>query len=307
MYPTQKILLKRLSCEHEQFTFVTEDIRRSEAGERGEDRLLGKLEELRLTGNYHVFSNVGLLLDEWKIQIDCLIVSDRCCMVIESKNMNGNLYFKDEEFYKEVDGMETPFPNPYFQLTRNIRFMKEFLRNVCPTMKVTGAIIMTAKSSRICEKPSYYPIFKLESMIERIYQMHNNGLSEPINSTKFREIVSFIERSLSPYVMPPLCEYYRIAPEDLVRGVECPSCGLLGMQRHYSTWKCGKCGKTDRGAHKTAVYEYFQLINTKITIKAFRDFCKIDSKYAASRMLNNMPDLQGYGKANKRYFKLKDK
>ncbi|MEK4522938.1 nuclease-related domain-containing protein [Psychrobacillus sp. FSL W7-1493] len=306
MYPTQKILLKRLSLEHEQFTFVTEDIRRSEAGERGENRLLGKLEELRLDGNYHIFSNVGLLLDEWKIQIDCLIVSDRCCMVIESKNMNGNLYFKDEEFYKEVDGIETAYPNPYFQLTRNIRFLKEFLRNVCPTMKVTGAIIMTAKSSRIREKPSNYPIFKLESMIERIYQMHGNGLSEPIDSAKFEEIVSLIERSLSPYVMPPLCEYYRIAPGDLLRGVECPSCGVLGMQRQYSTWKCRKCGDTDRAAHKAAIREFFLLVKSKMTVKDFQHFCLVDSPYTASRLLNSFANIEGHENGRKRYFVWKE-
>ncbi|MBD7943053.1 NERD domain-containing protein [Psychrobacillus sp. Sa2BUA9] len=305
MYPVQKILLKRLLGEHEKYMLVADDIRRSESGDRGEDRLVAKLDELRLSGNLQVFSDVGLVLEDWKVQIDCLIVSDRCCMVIESKNMSGNLYFKEEEFYKEVDGIETPFPNPYFQLTRNIRFMKEFLRNVCPTMKVTGAVIITAKSSRIREKPSHYPIFKLESMMEKIYQMHSNGLHEPVSLVKFEEITSHIEKNLSPYIMPPLCEYYRISPRDLVRGVECPKCGTLGMLRHSTTWKCPSCGKNDRNAHIAAVYEYFQLINNEITNRAFRDFCKIESKYSASRMLNSMKNLKGYGKANKRYFKLK--
>lgn len=306
MYPTQHILLRRLPSEHEQFMFVTEDSRRSEAGERGEDRLLGKLAELRLGGNYHVFSNVGLLLDEWKIQIDCLIVSDRCCMVIESKNMNGNLYFKEEEFYKEVDGMETAYPNPYFQLTRNIRFIKEFLRNICPTMKVTGAVIMTAKSSRIREKPSHYPIFKLESMIEKIYQMHNNGLSERISRTTFKKIVSMIERNQSPYVMPPLCEYYRISPADLVRGVECPSCGTFGMKRHYSTWKCGKCGATDRSAHKSAIKDFFLLVKRQMTSKDFREFCLVESPYTSSRLLNSCKEIEGHGNGRQRYFVWKE-
>ncbi len=302
MYPVQKILLKRLLGEHEKYMLVADDIRRSEAGDRGEDRLVAKLNELRLSGNFQVFSNVGLVLKDWKVQIDCLIVSDRCCMVIESKNMSGNLYFKEEEFYKEVDGIETPFPNPYFQLTRNIRFMKEFLRNLCPTMKVTGVVIITAKSSRIREKPSHFPIFKLESMMEKIYQMNSNGLSEPVSLVKFEEITSHIEKNLSPYIMPPLCEYYRISPKDLMRGVECPKCGTLGMLRHSTTWKCPSCGKNDRNAHKVAIREFYLLISSQMTVKDFRHFCLVESPYTASRLLNNFESVEGHGNGRKRYF-----
>ncbi|WP_427138907.1 nuclease-related domain-containing protein [Psychrobacillus psychrodurans] len=45
------------------------------------------------------------------MQIDCVVVTDRCCIVLESKNVSGRLYFNEEldEFYKEENGVEPPF------------------------------------------------------------------------------------------------------------------------------------------------------------------------------------------------------
>lgn len=44
------------------------------------DLLRGR--ELRLSGNFRAFSDVCLELDDWKMQIDCLLVTDRYCIVI---------------------------------------------------------------------------------------------------------------------------------------------------------------------------------------------------------------------------------
>ena len=119
-------LLKRLPDGSGMVDFIREEIRKREAGVRGEDRLAGRLNELRLEGEFRIFSDVCLELDDWKVQIDCLVVTDRCCIVLESKNISGRLYFDEDrdEFYKEENGTETPISNPYFQLMRHIRFMK---------------------------------------------------------------------------------------------------------------------------------------------------------------------------------------
>lgn len=152
-------LLNRLRDGSGLGDFIREEIRKQDAGVRGEDRLVARLNELRLHGEFRVFSDVCLVLEDWKVQIDCLVVTDRCCIILESKNISGNLYFNDEldEFYKEENGVESPISNPYFQLMRHIRFMKEFLRKTHPLMKVTGAVIMTAKSHRIMQKLPIIP------------------------------------------------------------------------------------------------------------------------------------------------------
>lgn len=296
-------LLKRLNDGSPSTEFIREEIRKMDAGVRGEERIFQRLRELRLAGEFRVFSDVCLVLEDWKVQIDCLVVTDRCCIVLESKNISGRLYFNEEldEFYKEENGTETPISNPYFQLMRHIRFMKEFLRKSHPQMKVTGVVIMTAKSCRIMQKPTHYPIYKLESMVERVTQIYNSSSGEIFSVGQLEVVEKLLLENRSAFEYPPLCEYYRINASEIRLGVECPSCGVLGMRRVHTTWHCLACGKNDRYAHISAVRDYFRIINKKITNKEFRRFCMIDSKYSASRMLNSM-DLIAHGSGPSRYF-----
>ncbi|WP_313892610.1 nuclease-related domain-containing protein [Psychrobacillus sp.] len=239
-------MLKRLPACHGKLDFIREEIRKKEAGVRGENRILLKLSELRIPGTCYVFSDVSLILGEWKVQIDCMVVTDRCCIVIESKNISGDLYFDEnsDDFFKvNPNGNEISYPNPYYQLMRHIRFMKEFLRDIIPKMKVTGRVIMTAKSCRIHEKPANYPIFKLESMIEKVLHLYNNSSPTQLSDSEFNEIKQKIIRMQSTFSYPPLCEYYKIPIQEILTGVECPHCGALGMKRTGKTWTCIACKK----------------------------------------------------------------
>lgn len=286
-------LLKRLS-NGKSVEFITEEIRKIEAGTRGENRLVQKLGELQLPGPMKLFSNVSLSINEWKVQIDCLLVTDRCFIVLESKNFSGDLYVdsETEEFYKVTrDGEEISLPNPYFQLMKHIRFIKNYFGGNFPNLKVTGAVIMTAKSCRIRQKSEHYPFYKLDSMNEKIIHMYNHPNSLQLSTKQLQTIEQMIQTEQTPFTYPPLCEHYRISPKDLISGVECPNCGVLGMKRTGKTWTCLACNRKSRDAHKNTVQQYFLLVNKKIKNKDFRVFCKIDSIYSASRMLNSM-DLQ---------------
>lgn len=291
----QLALLKRLRTPHLKEEEIRQDIHQIESGVRGENRLLQKLNELRLPGSYQIFPDVRLQSGEWKVQIDCLIVTDRCCIVLESKNISDDLYFNEgsDEFYKvDRNGREIVYRNPYFQLMKHIRFMKEFFRLLnFPEMNVTGAVVLTAKSCRIRQKPANYPIFKLESIIEKILQMYDLPSSLRLSREQLNFVEQMIWKKQSTFIPRPLCENYHISPNELVFGVECPNCSTLGMKRTGKTWTCTKCKHSSREAHKNAVQEYFWLVSKEMRNKDFRVFCQVDSIYAASRMLSGM-DLQ---------------
>lgn len=292
MVEKQYALLKRLRVPHGKEDDIRKDIHQLESGVRGENRLLQKLNELRLPGPYRVFSDVGLQSGEWKVQMDCLIVTDRCCIVLESKNISDDLYFNEDsdEFYKvDKDGREIVYRNPYFQLMKHIRFMKEFFKLLnFPEMNVTGAVVLTAKSCRIRQKPAHYPIFKLESIIEKILQMYGLPHSLRLNGEQLDFVEQMIWKKQSTFIHRPLCESYQISPNELIRGVECPKCSTLGMKRTGKVWTCTRCKHKSRDAHKPAVQEYFWLVSKEIRNRDFRVFCQIDSVYAASRMLSSM-------------------
>ncbi|WP_240793479.1 nuclease-related domain-containing protein [Psychrobacillus vulpis] len=284
-------LLKRLPDVHKDLHYLREEIRKMEAGSRGENRILKKLAEVRLPGQIKIFSDVRLELGDWKVQIDCLLVTDRCCIILESKNFSDDLFIDtdSEEFYKiDKKGEEISLPNPYFQLMKHIRFIKAYFQKELPNWNVIGAVIMTAKSCRIRKKPIHYPFYQLESMNEKVIQMYNQSNSPPLSSKQLQTIEQVILTEQFTFSYPPLCEFYRISPTELIAGVECPYCGVLGMKRNGKTWTCPSCKKNARDAHIQTVQEYFWLIKNEITNKEFRDFCKLDSIYSASRMLKNM-------------------
>ncbi|WP_391208006.1 NERD domain-containing protein [Psychrobacillus sp. L4] len=296
-------LLKRLS-DAQTAEFIQDEIRKMEAGDRGENRLVRKLGELRLAGLVNIFPNVCLSMGEWKVQIDCLVVTDRCFIVLESKNYSDELFvdLETEEFYKITgDGEEISLPNPYFQLMKHIRFIKNYFGTYFQNMKVTGSVIMTAKSCRIRQKPKHYPFCKLESMNEKVIQMYNHSNSLLLSTEQLQTIEHVIQTEQTPFTYPPLCEHYHISPNVLKPGVECPFCGVLGMKRVSTTWTCLACKKNDRYAHISAVNDYFWLINKEITNKEFRRFCGLESIYSASRMLNSM-NLEAHGSGPARFF-----
>ncbi|WP_186321291.1 nuclease-related domain-containing protein [Bacillus sp. FJAT-22090] len=296
-------LLKRVSND-QIGEFIMEEIRKKDAGIRGENRLMQKLGELKMAVPMKLFSNVSLALGEWKVQIDCLVVTNCCLIVLESKNYSDNLYVDEEteDFYKITRaGEEISLPNPYFQLMNHIRFVRTFFGKDFPDVQVAGAVIMTAKSSRIRKKPPHYPFYQLEGMNDKVIQFYNHFKAYKLSSSALQLIEQKLRADQTPFTYPPLCEHYHISPNEIITGVECPACGVLGMKRIATTWKCMVCMKSDRYAHVSTVNDYFSLIKKEITNKEFRRFCGVESKYAASRMLNSM-DLEAHGSGPSRYF-----
>lgn len=138
-------------------------------------------------------------------------------------------------------------------------------------------------------------------MVERVTQIYNSSGGEIFSVGELEVVEKLLLENRSAFEYPPLCEYYRINASEIRLGVECPGCGVLGMLRTGKTWTCSSCRKRDRNAHKKAVDDYFWLINNKITNREFRRFCKVDSIYAASRMLSNM-GLQTHRAGGKTYY-----
>ncbi|TQR21767.1 nuclease-related domain-containing protein [Psychrobacillus vulpis] len=304
------VLLKRIPDLHKKAESIRDNISRMEAGLRGETRLLQKLLELRLPCQFKIYSNVRLQMDDWRVQIDCLILTDRCCIVLESKNIYGDLYFdaESEDFYRQDENqLETSYPNPYYQFMKHLRFLKEWLRIDFPEIKLTGAVVMTPRFCRIRKKPAHYPIYKLESIIEKIIDMYSGYPSPLLSETKFHALDQMIIKKQSSFTFPPLCEFYQIAPKDLIPGVECPHCGLFGMIRFPRTWTCPNCKKNSMYAHVKTIHDYFLLIKNYISNREFREFCGVDSIYTASRMLKKMNLQSNRGGAWTYYSPKKDR
>ena len=86
----------------------------------------------------------------------------------------------------------------------------------------------------------------------------------------------------------PILEQYNIMKDEILRGVICPHCGKLPIMKVHGNWYCSYCKSKSKEAHIQALKDYQLLFGSTITNSQLRDFLKITSSTAATRLLQSM-------------------
>lgn len=270
--------------------------------------MVKKFKEFALEENYLAMWDLNMKLGEWAVQIDGLLLTDRCAIIMDSKNVSDEIHYDEanEEFYKKtVPGGEIlNLDNPVIQLKKHIRFMQKWFQLNQINLPVTGLIVFTANNCMFHAKPSGAFICKTYQMNEYLYQILRDSpltaVSHPID-----DIGKLIAANQVPYKIPPLSEFYRIDFKDIKTGVYCHACCTHRMQRVKKSWICAGCGSKDAAADRLAVQEYFSLIDRELTNKKFREFTGIHSPAAVWRILAKY-DLEVTGERKTRVYKMKN-
>lgn len=299
-------LLRRLPANHSQRHFLEVQLHRATAGVRGENKLQKKFNEFFIESEFKPIWDVNLKIDDWKVQMDGLLLTEKCAVIMESKNISDEIHYDEltDEFYKKNSSNEKiTLENPVIQLNKHTRFLTRWFQMHKINLPVTGMIVFTAKNCFFYSKPPGALICKAYQMNEYLYQILENYPQE-VSSHKVNKIKKMIASNQIPYKRSPLCEFYHIDIKDVKKGVYCRNCQSLQMQRLMKTWICGSCGHRDNFAHELALQEYFSLIDNQVTNKQFREFCQINSPSVARRLLIQY-DLEFTGDLKSRAYKLK--
>lgn len=300
-------LLHRLPKEHSYRKFFEVELHRSKSGKRGEARMKRKFNEFYLPEEHDVMWNVSLAIGGWRVQMDGLLLTDRCAVIIESKNISGRIHFDEAtgEFYRFNDDDEkTIMEDPTIQLNKHIRFLEAWfkIRNI--PMPIDGLVVFTPKQCEFISKPKDKYICKTYQMVEYLHIILQN-YPQRIASPKLDDIKKAIEDNLAPYQRIPLCEQYRLDWRELKKGVLWKGCKEYAVRRkHKSGWVCSICNKSDETAALHSMQEYFSLISSEVSNKQFRDFLNVDSPFTASRELARY-DLEIQGTYKNRVYTLK--
>ncbi|MDN7242106.1 nuclease-related domain-containing protein [Planococcus sp. N028] len=292
------MLLERLESNHPQRQFLEQQLHWRAAGKRGESRLQKKFNEFYQEEEFHILWNVNLKIGNWPVQMDGLLLTDRCVVIVESKNINGQLHFDEKtgEFFRfNSEGEKTVLEDPRIQLNKNVRFLTQFFKLNKITLPVSGLVVFTAKDCEFISKPHRASLCKTYQMTEsliKILQAFPPGAA----NLKLSKIKKMILAADTPYRQTPLCTYYFINPKDLKSGVFCQNCKTLTMQRDKRNWLCSNCGIYDASAHLLAIREYLTFVETKLTNQKLRDFCGFESRAVATRLLAKL-DLERLGES----------
>lgn len=131
------------------------------------------------------------------------------------------------------------------------------------------------------------------------------GASSQQPSVNLKKLKKIIESEQTPYKRIPLCDYYRIDPAILIKGVRCVKCGSFGngtIKRIY--WYCNICGHADAQAMNNTIKEYFSLVSHMISNSELREFSLLESRHAASRILLKY-DMEKIGEQKVRKYRVK--
>lgn len=285
-----ELLLARLGEQHPQRPFLARELHWTAAGKRGESRLQKKFNEFYLEEEFQVLWDVSLKIGTWPVQMDGLLLTERCAVIIESKNINGQLHFeeKTDEFFRiNPAGEKTIMEDPRVQLNKHIRFLTQFFKMKKINLPVSGLIVFTAKDCEFASKPHRASMCKTYQMTEYLLKILQAFPHEAENR-KLVKIKKMIVANQTPYKQSPLCAYYFIDPKDLQPGVYCQNCKALSMQRDKRSWICSKCRMRDASAHLLAIQEYFTFIEPEITNRKLREFCGLESRAVATRLLSQL-------------------
>lgn len=301
-------LLLRLANDHPQRNYLETRLYRTAGGERGEARLQSRFKEFWIDEDFTAIWDVALALDDWKVQLDGILLTDRCALVMESKNISGEIHFNEStgEFYRINSSNEkTVMEDPRVQLGKHIRFLTRwFVKHNIP-LPVSGLTVFTSKQCEFTSKPRSANVCKTYQMPDyllKLWQSHPPQTAK-LNITKVSKLLL---ANQTPFKRQPLCRQYTINPTDLRSGVMCRACRALSMNRTQRTWICTRCGIRDPAAHIYAAREYFTLIDETLTNRQFRKFCQLESRSIAFRLLRTL-DVDVTGEWKSRVYQLPEK
>lgn len=251
---------------------ILSDRAKFNAGFNGEKSLDYHLTDLPQE-NYYIFHDLRLPRDKTKnlyFQLDSLIITPHYCLIIEVKNLIGNLYF-DHQFNQVIrtrNGIEEAFPDPIIQVEYQASCFKEWLSS----HKIAGIpifylVVITNIHSVIKISPSYKKslnkIVRGKDLIRTIHRLTKNYTHRYLSQKDIKKLSKLLIKN-HKQINIDILKQYEIRKEDIATGVICPYCGKLPLKREMRHWLCLACSNKNAEAHIKAIYDYALLINSQV-------------------------------------------
>ncbi|WP_042470163.1 nuclease-related domain-containing protein [Bacillus ndiopicus] len=258
-----------------------------QAGDAGEAQLRILLENYQLTE--HVLFNVSLQASG-KFQIDCIVVTGGFVLVLESKNIAGELSFEENptRLVRVRNGVVTTFESPEIQLERNMQLLRQWLTRHQISIPVIGAVVWTTSSyPLIMKSPKHLPMMFL-STVPTFFTQQQAHFPKILTKEDCSELTKLLveENERCKFSRYPLFPRWQTKVLSIKQGVRCV-CGSFAMQRNKSSWHCEVCGIYDKRAHIATLKEWFIFVKDTISNREACYLLGIESRHIAKRLLKS--------------------
>jgi hypothetical protein len=288
-----RALTRRLSPNHPKIPLIIKDLKKREAGYKGECSIDFPLSFLQ-SKSYFIFHDLRLQDQSRFFQMDTLLVSKKFALIIEVKNIAGSIYFDPHfnQLIRTKDGKETAFPDPIVQVNRQESQLRNwFLKNGFPSLPILSLIVISNPQTIIRTSPEnrklHYKVIHPDGLPSRINLMEHSITESILGEKDLKKVV----RILNKYhieAASSILERYNLTEEDLIKGVICENCKGFPLIRRHGTWFCNQCQLSNKDAHIQAFRDYFHLLGSTITNRQLRDFLNISSASSTTRILQSL-------------------
>lgn len=298
-------LLRRLPINHPKRSLVEAEFSKCRAGYQGEQSLEFFLLLLPEEDNL-IFHNLRLMNHSYFFQIDFLLLSSKFILLLEVKNIAGELFF-DNDFHqliRTIDGKSNAFDDPIIQLRNQEQHLKNWLRVMkCPDIPIESFVI-NANPAAIIKGSKYVAtkVIRKNMLPLKVKELSLKYQVEKLSPNERRKISKLLMKYDTPLI-PDLQTTYQIHNDEIMTGVHCPRCFSIPMQRKRGIWNCSACNHVSDYAHVASLQDYAMLINSTITNRALRKFLHISSNSISSKILYKMK-LPYFGEGKGRVYRL---
>ncbi|PGS55999.1 nuclease-related domain-containing protein [Bacillus sp. AFS041924] len=305
-------LLRRIPKKHSMRSIIESDFMKIKTGYNGEKKIDYYLDVLSMK-EYNILHNIRLENEEKQFfQIDTVIITNKYILILEIKNMLGNLRFERDfnQFIRVLGENEESFPNPILQVNRHQKQLRAFLEKYKLEIPSIYSFIIISNSSSVIKTTIRNSqvldnIFHAEQLPLKIQKLNEIKTNQIFSSNQIRKISKAILKYHTTQNTNVL-EKYNIDKTDIIKGVICPNCTTNMMKRTHGSWCC-VCTYQSKDAHIQAIYDYGYLMGPSISNIECRDFLQLSSRSSSTNLLKSLNLKQiGCYKSTKYLFEFDD-
>ncbi|WLR47902.1 nuclease-related domain-containing protein [Halobacillus litoralis] len=282
-------LLNRISTHHPLREEIANRLGRLSAGRFGE-----------ATADHYMQYLPGRRIQDVRIhdgiqpfQIDTLLISKKCLVILEVKNYKGELHFDldQRKLIRTIEGKSEIFQDPFVQIELQTFQLQRWLkRSGFPSIPISSFIVI-ANSNASLKFQGVDLSKRKRVMFVKQLPTHLTGFMESFEGKNVwadDHLNEFSTRIKSEYASydSDVMKQYGITKEQLIWGVPCPYCRMLGMARRRDHWLCERCGSKSKDAHLHLLKDHQLLIGDTITNAEFSASTGIRSAKVARTLLN---------------------
>lgn len=276
-----------------------------EAGFSGETKVDRFLELIELPESSITLTNVQLsLAPGHSFQVDTLILAKQFILLLEIKNITGELYFESDPHQLrqiKVTGEEAIMECPITQLEVAIDKLRTWLSKQGFKNEITGQIILVNRNATVKVAPRNAPLLYLKRL--SIY-LREQAAKSPIFTTaelvKMKELIERQQVSYHPY---PLCDYFKIDPKLLKTGQLCSHCNNSMIYHSHKQRYCHHCKTAEPNNYRQSIQDWFMLVSPSISNRQCKYFLKLKNKNDAYYAVTSLKlNKRGRSVATKYYW-----